>query len=269
MKINFRRPRTLLIVAGTFLLLSTPAFALFGLGDIVFDPSVYGQAIAEVKQAIQMVNTAKAQFATIQANLKSFSFKELWRTAYGQVSNENVSNRYGETAGWNVALNTNSPTAAAAAWNMANVSISADSAAYFQGQTPGTSAPLASLAMVEAFDSSSPNCLNAVAQYRVQRTQNATAEANLQNEELDTSTATNSELEQLNMLNAAEAQKMTEIQAQGALHSCLATQITISNMAQRNAAATMINDAAFVQVERASNPTFAGNSSDTWTSYIP
>lgn len=269
MRINFRRRSTLLIGAGAFLLLSTPAFALFGFGDIVFDPSVYGQALAEVKQAIQMVSTAKAQFAAIQANLKSFSFKELWRTAYGQISNESVPNRYGETAGWNVALNTNSPTAAVTAWNMANVSVSANTAAYFGGQLPGNSGSLASLAMVEAFDSSSPNCLNAIAKYRVQRTQNATAEANLQNEELDTSSATNSEVEQLNMLNAAEAQRMTEMQSQGELHSCLATQMTIANMAQRNAAATAINDAAFVQVQRAANPTFAGNSSETWTSYVP
>src|SRR6266702_4073776 len=69
MKLTFRRPRTQLIGAGAFIFISTPAFALFGLGDVVFDPSVYGQAVAEVKQAIQMVSTAKAQFAAIQVNL--------------------------------------------------------------------------------------------------------------------------------------------------------------------------------------------------------
>ena len=106
---------------------------------------------------------------------------------------------------------------------------------YLAGQTPG-SAQLSELAMIEASDSVSPDCFTAVGQYRAARTQNATANSSLASEQLDGSTATNSEVEQLNLLNAAEAQKMSEMQSQGVLQACLASQMAVANMQQRNAA---------------------------------
>ncbi len=261
---NQRRP---LSRAAAFLLLATPAFALFGVGDLVFDPSVYAEAIAQVQQAIQMVQTAQSTLTTIQANLQNFTWKSLWRTAQSTLPADSVQNRYGETAGWDTALNTNSPAAAATAWNRANVQVSPGT--YLAGQTPGNSAPLSALAMIEAFDSSSPNCLNAVAQYRALRTANATAQNALETDQLDTTAATNTEIEQLNLLNASDAQQMHEWQSQGVLHACLAEQTTISNMAQRNAAAAAINDAAFIQQQRAANNVMPANESNTWQTYIP
>jgi len=137
------------------------------------------------------------------------------------------------------------------------------------GQTPGRSAPLASLAMVEAFDSISPECLNAVAQYRTLRAQNAAAQADLENNQFDTTTDTNTEIQQLNLLNASEAQRMNEIQAQGVLQACQTAQLTVSNMAQRNAAATAINDAAYVQQQRAVSNVNPNNQAHTWQTYLP
>jgi hypothetical protein len=115
-----------------------------------------------------------------------------------------------------------------------------------QGQTPG-SAQLSQLAMIEASDAISPDCLTAVGQYRAARTQNATAVSTLAADELNGSSATNSEVQQLNLLNAAEAQKMAEMQTQGTLQACLAAQMAVTNMQQRNAAAIDLNTAAFVQ----------------------
>jgi len=106
--------------------------------------------------------------------------------------------------------------------------------------------------MIEASDSVSPDCLTAVGQYRAARTQNATAVSTLTANELDGSDATNSEVEQLNLLNAAEAQKMAEMQTQGTLQSCLASQMAIANMQQRNAAAIDLNTAAFVRQQHTS-----------------
>ena len=88
-------------------------------------------------------------------------------------------------------------------------------------------------------------------------------------EQLDGSTATNSEVEQLNLLNAAEAQKMSEMQSQGVLQACLASQMAVANMQQRNAAAHDLNTAAFVQQQRTANDTSAANESSTWDNYLP
>jgi hypothetical protein len=174
---------------------------------------------------------------------------------------------YGETAGWNAALNTNSPAAAQTAWNMATLQVNPGN--YLSMQTPGSSSGLSSLAMIEAFDSSSPTCLNAVGQYRALQINNAAAESSLESDQMDTSSATNSEIEQLNLLNASDAQRLHEIQSQGALHACLVEQATIGNMAQRNAAASAINDAAIAQQERATNNTNPAGESNTWQSYLP
>jgi len=264
MKLSVQARRKVVLATAALALIATPGFAF---GFIVFDPSVYAQAVTQVRQAIQMVATTKASLNTIQANLKSFTFKRLWQTTHSAMLNASVRNRYGETNAWNAALNTNSPAAATTAWSMSNVAVTPGT--YLQGQTPGNSAPLASLAMVEAFDSISPDCLNAVAQYRTLRAQNSAAQADLENQQFDTTADTNTEIEQLNLLNASEAQKMNEIQSQGILHACLAAQMTVANMAQRNAAATAINDAAYVQQQRAVNNMNPNNESHTWQTYLP
>jgi predicted amidohydrolase len=70
-------------------------------------------------------------------------------------------------------------------------------------------------------------------------------------------------------LNAAEAQKLTEMQSQGTMQVCLASQMTVANMQQRNAAAADLNTAAAVQQQRAVNDTSAANEGNTWLNYIP
>jgi hypothetical protein len=123
--------------------------------------------------------------------------------------------------------------------------------------------------MIEASDAVSPDCLTAVGQYRAARTQNATAVSTLSSDELDTSSSTNSEVQQLNLLNAAEAQKMAEMQTQGTLQSCIAAQMVVANTERRNAAAIDLNTAAFVQQQRASNNVNAAKESNTWQTYLP
>src|SRR5689334_11060734 len=141
-----RKRKFLAIAAG--LMVATPAFALFGF-DIVYDPTEVAQTIANLKQAIQIALTTKQTLATVQANLKNFSFKSLWRTTKANLLNETVHDSYGETAGWNPALNTNSPAAAQTAWNMATLQVSPGT--LLSGQAPGKSSGLSSLAMIEAF----------------------------------------------------------------------------------------------------------------------
>jgi len=123
--------------------------------------------------------------------------------------------------------------------------------------------------MIEASDSVSPDCFTAVGQYRASRTGNATANSSLAAEQLDGSTATNSEVEQLNLLNASEAQKMSEMQSQGVLQACLASEMAVSNMEQRNAAALDLNTASYVAEQRTADDTSAANEGSTWDSYLP
>jgi hypothetical protein len=205
----------------------------------------------------------------LKNNIEHFSFKQQWQTTLNQLKTANVANMFGETAGINIALNSNSPSASLTGWKTATVPVNSSTSTYLAGQTVGNSTQLSQLAMIEMADSVSPDCLTAVGQYRATRSQDQTANGSLSLQQFDTTAATNSEVQQLNLLNAAEAQKLTEMQSQGTMQVCLASQMTVANMQQRNAAAADLNTAAAVQQQRAVNDTSAANEGNTWLNYIP
>jgi hypothetical protein len=250
------------IIGGAALLLTaTPSFALFGLGDIVFDPTSYGNLVSQL-------TTMETQYQMLKNNIEHFSFKQQWQTAFSAMKQANVRDLFGETNGMTTALNSDSPAASSTAWTAATVPVNGTTTTYLAGETPG-SAQLSELAMIEASDSVSPDCLTAIGQYRAARVQNTAANNSLASQQLDGSTASNSEVEQLNLLNAAQAQKMSEMQSQGVLQACLASEMAVGNMQQRNAAALDLNTAAYVAQQRAADDTSAANESNTWDSYLP
>jgi hypothetical protein len=262
MKFNLRKRNKYLLAGGLLLATATPSFALFGIGDIVFDPTSYASLVSQL-------TTLESQYNMLKSNVTHFSFKQQWQTTLTALKNANIANMFGETAGFTIALNSNSPSASTMAWKTANVPVNSTTTSYLQGQTVGNSAQLSQLAMVEMSDSISPDCLTAVGQYRTTRGQNTTANGSLSQQQFDATSATNSEVQQLNLLNAAQAQQLTEAQSQGAMQVCLASQMTVANMQQRNAAAQDLNTAATIQAQRAANDTSAANEGNTWKTYIP
>jgi hypothetical protein len=260
MKLNLKR-RKWLIGGAAVLLTATPCFALFGIGDIVFDPTSYAQLVSQL-------TTLESQYKMLQNNITHFSWKQQWQTTLTALKNANVANMFGETAGVNIALNTNSPSASLTGWKAATVSVSTGASTYLAGQSLGNDR-MSQLAMVEMSDAISPDCMTAVGQYRAARSQNASANSTLASQQVDGTDSTNTEVEQLNLLNAAEAQKMSEMQAQGTIQTCLASQMTVANMQQRNAAAQDLNTAALVHQQRATNDVSAANEGSTWQNYIP
>ena len=262
MKFNLKKHRKYLLAGGILLATATPSFALFGIGDIVFDPTSYASLVSQL-------TTLETQYTMLKNNIEHFSFKQQWQTTLNQLKTANVANMFGETAGINIALNSNSPSASLTGWKTATVPVNSSTSTYLAGQTVGNSTQLSQLAMIEMADSVSPDCLTAVGQYRATRSQDQTANGSLSLQQFDTTAATNSEVQQLNLLNAAEAQKLTEMQSQGTMQVCLASQMTVANMQQRNAAAADLNTAAAVQQQRAVNDTSAANEGNTWLNYIP
>ena len=261
MKMNVSKHRKWLIGSAALLLAATPGFALFGIGDIVFDPTSYASLVSQL-------TTLQTQYNMLKNNITHFSVKQQWQTTLHALENVNVANMFGETAGINIALNSNAPGTSSTAWKIATVALNGHASSYLQGQTLGNSR-MSQLAMIETADAISPDCLTAVGQYRSGRSENATANTALLSQQFDGSDSTNSEVQQLNLLNAAEGQKLSEMQAQGALHSCLAAQMTVANMERRNAAVEDMNTAVFVQQQRARNDTTAANEGSTWQTYLP
>ena len=261
MKLNIGNRRKWIIGGAALLLAATPSFALFGIGDIVFDPTSYASLV-------QQLTTLQMQYNTVKNNLVHFSVKQQWQTALHTLENVNVANMFGETAGIKIALNTNNPGASLTGWQTATVPMSSNANTYLATQPLGSSR-MSQLAMIETSDAVSPDCLTAVGQYRSGRTQNLSANTSLSTNLFDNSDSTNAEVQQLNLLNAAAGQNMAEMQSQGALQACLAGQMTVANMERRNAAVEDMNTAAFVQQQRTANDTSAANEGSTWSSYLP
>lgn len=262
MKSTLTNRRKLLIAAGAaFLLTATPGFALFGVGDIVFDPTSYGSLVSQL-------TTLQTQYNMLKNNITHFSFKQQWQTTLHALENVNVANMFGETAGMSIALNTNSPSASSTAWKAATIAMNGSAPTYLAGQSLG-GARRSQLALIETSDAVSPDCLTAVGQYRSDRATNATPNNSLMASQFDGSDSTNSEVQQLNLLNVAEAQKMAEMQSQGTLQACLASQMTLANMERRNAHVEDLNTAVIVQQQRSANDTSAANEGNTWATYLP
>src|SRR5208337_5297338 len=203
MQPTLKKHRKWLIAGVALLATATPGFALFGMGDIVFDPTSYASLVKQF-------TTLQMQYNTIKNNLTHFSAKQQWQTTLHTLENANVANMFGETAGIRIALNTNSSSTSTTAWKTATVSMNSSASSYLQGQSLGSSR-ISQLAMVETADSISPDCLTAVGQYRSNRTENATANSSLLSDQFDSTDSTNSEVQQLNLLNASEAQKLSEM----------------------------------------------------------
>ena len=129
---------------------------------------------------------------------------------------------------------------------------------------------LTQLAIVETSDTVSPDCLNAVGSYRAARAASARQTPSLQANQLDGTSATNSEVQQLNLVNASQAQQLNEQQAQGALHACIAQQMTVQNMQQRNAMAHDLNLTGQHSGATHSQPDRLRElQQDTYTDYLP
>jgi type IV secretion system protein TrbJ len=262
MKLALNSRRQWIIGAGAALLLvATPGFALFGIGDIVFDPTSYASLV-------QQLTTLQMQYNILKNNIEHFSLKQEWETELHALENVNVPNMFGETAGMTIALNNDSPSASATAWKTATVTMNISAPSYLASQSLGSSR-MSQLAMIETSDAVSPDCLTAVGEYRGARSTNATANNSLVSRQFDDTDSTNSEVQQLNLLNAAEAQKMAEMQSQGTLQTCIASQMMLANMEQRNAAVEDLNTAVLVQQQRSANDTSAANEGSTWDSYLP
>ena len=262
MKFTLTKQRRWMIVGAVVLATATPSFALFGIGDIVFDPTSYAQLVSQLA-------TLTSQYNMLKNNLTNFSVKTVWATELAKLKTVQVVNTYGETNGMTTALNQNSSTASTTAWTSSKVALSSNTSTLLSTESVGNSPALSQLAIVEASDSASPDCLTAVGSYRAARTASTTANANLQTAQLDGTSATNSEVQQLNLLNAAQAQQLNEQQSQGALHACLAQQMTIQNMQQRNAAAQDLNTWSFVATQHQTNPSMNTSDTGTWTTYLP
>lgn len=244
-----------------------------GVPDLVIDPAAIAKLADQIVQMQTMIsnqvalyNQVMTQYNMLKKNLEFFTSKNAWK-AYGvSLLNSTVTNRYGETVGWNAGVNSGGP-AAAAAWTVASLPIR--SGDFLGREILGNSSHLASLAGVEVLDSAGPTAMATLAAVRQQQTTNAAAINHLESTALSGAPDDNTEIKQLNLLNAAQLQSMRMQQGTAALHAELLQQVLISNMQQRNLHTSSLNNftqtLTYVQTEK----TGTGNVGAALMTYEP
>ena len=80
MKFNHTKRRKYLLAGGLLLATATPSFALFGIGDIVFDPTSYASLISQL-------TTLESQYNMLKNNITHFSVKQQWQTTLNALKN--------------------------------------------------------------------------------------------------------------------------------------------------------------------------------------
>lgn len=109
------RRKTIAIVVLISFTLAVPAFGILGLGDIVFDPSNYAQAVKsfiqlqqQYAQLVQIYQQARQQYEqmlwmakTVPANMRA-----RYRAVVTPWTSSTASNTYGTTGGWLTGINT-------------------------------------------------------------------------------------------------------------------------------------------------------------------
>lgn len=260
------------VVLTVGLLFTPPAKAIFGFGDIVFDPTAVGKLIQQIQQyqqmlqgEIQLYQTAKTQYQMLKTNLEQYTNKQLWKTWGVALLQSSVSNRYGETAAWNQALNYGQgvPTA----WSLATLPV--QNGEFLARETLGNSPHLSSLAAVEIQDSTGQISMATLAAVRQQQTANAMAINDLEQTALSGNPDDNTEIKQLNLLNAAQLQNMRMQQGTQALQAEILDQLLAANLDQRNVQANALNVATQATGYELSEPTAPANVAAALTSYNP
>jgi hypothetical protein len=245
---------TTVALLGLGMVFAPPAAAIFGLGDIVFDPTTYatmGEIWSEDVSTGQKILQEIAQMEKIYANgvqvynlahAMSQSFdgqhKAEWLTLAQMGVADYTTDKYGENSTWAKTLNGN-PGLAQSAWSAATVPFSHGT--FLSGETLGNSSLLAHLSSLEAMDGSSVKCLSTISQYRANSMLNLAPILKLAIAHADGSADTNSNIEQLNLLNAHNQQGNTEQQAQGTVNACLVEQQILANKIQRDQIATHLD----------------------------
>ena len=257
------------IIFGGVLIFPRPATALFGFGDIVFDPSSYAtlghiweQDISNYSKLVETVTQLERIYANgLQtynlAHAMSQSFgganKAQWSTIAQMAVADYTRDQYGESRMWSSAVSGN-PNQVGAAWQMATLAL--DNGTYLASQTPGASSGLARLASIEAIDGSATKCLATISQYRGNTLANQLGPIlKLAIARADGTAATNSEIQQLNILAAQHEQGNNELYAQGQINACLVEQQILANKMARDNQVDALNTYAKVTSLYASNPT--------------
>jgi hypothetical protein len=173
-----------------FILLAVPLQAILGVGDIVFDPTSYANAILMMGQLVKTYEQVQAQF-----NLQSFLATAPWQNL--QVPYD----RFGNLSAWSQQANQGGN--ASGAYQNASVPLQSYGGGFAQ-LTPDEQLKASSqYASIELADGTNIASMETIGQLRANARATDQALAGLESDSLSSDPSMNSEVAVLNKINAA------------------------------------------------------------------
>jgi len=227
------------VVGLIFAILARPAFAILGIGDIVFDPSVYAQA---VQQLVQTYVTIRNQYAQMMwmAQRVPVNMAARYRAAVTPWHPSSAANTYGTTAGWMDAINGGPYVAlgyagATEALQDYGASLAAIPADQLRRVKTG-------YATVELTDGANLAAMDIISRLRGNATAVESAIQDLEDDSLSPDPAMNTEVALLNKINAAHLMTVRNTQDTNKLLVALSEEQITEAKRQRDAEALAINN---------------------------
>ena len=255
------------------LLLVTPAQAILGVGDLVYDAACFKELVSIEFQLIGANGQLASQLAQLIQTFKLLKHSQLalgsrgsWVALAQQLSNSAVRDIHGESAqiGWVVNGGGGNPQAA---W--ANGTLGLNGTGFLVNQQPGASVHLSNAASIEMTDAFGADAIKTVGDMRQSQLQISQAVDSLQAQEQALDDDSNTPVAQANITNAALMQLIKLQQGAAAVHTSTLEQLAISNTWQRNAAAEATNFYGQTITYRSTVPSdYGGGASTTLSTFL-
>ena len=267
-------PRKLSVAAGVcaaaalLCVLPKPAHAIFGLGDLVFDPTNYEEAVSELEQDILMVNQAIQTYQLLQSELRMITQRpwQTFATALGTIAVEDLGPQAGPAA-QALASAANGLADPRPAWSGAVMAIPMDTLNPVLSALASTSIP-PNTAGVQLTDAFATDSLRTLGTYRQNQVQLTASIAALQTAQQSIDPADNTPIAQANITNGILLQVLKLQQSAASFNAVIAEQLTAAHSWNRNTAAEAITIQAQAINSRASSAADYAGGSSTLTDYL-
>jgi hypothetical protein len=230
------------------LVLAVPAFAIFGIGDIVFDPTNFEEAAQQLlqleqqyQQLVQTYQMIRSQYDQMvwMARQAPVNMALRYRALATPWAAGSATNTYGTTAGWVGGINTGAGVASGYA--AATQALQEYGNSFANIPSDQLDHIKTSYATVELTDGANLAGIQTLGQLRANAPAVEAAINNLENDSLSSAPEMNTEIAVLNKINAASVIGLRNTQDANKLLVTLAEEQIVQAKRERDAEARMFN----------------------------
>ena len=247
MELRIRLSRSLTIIVVN-LMTTSVAFAILGVGDVVYDPAAVANLIKQFHQMEQEYSQLVATYQTVRSQYSQMIFmakmvptelRARYRTLATPWRSSAATDTYGTTASWIAAIN--SGLGVQSGYQQAIQRLNAYGGVFSHIPTEQLDRVKVNYATVELTDGANQSAIDLLGRLRANAPQMATAIQNLETDTLSSDPNLNSEIAVLNKINAANLVGLRNGQDTNDLLVALAEEEVVDAKRKRDAEAGAIN----------------------------